>query len=136
MSELEPVDAVTSDALVNSVSEQNRDLAAALIGLGASNHVVKTMLCLNALGPISSKDLQRTCGLRQPEISTAIKVLKERSLVEVRLSGAKNRGRPSHIYELTQTLHACIDQIVNQAKIEVGTLQKGIDEVEMIMRKK
>ncbi|MDE0858246.1 MAG: hypothetical protein OSA38_06725 [Candidatus Poseidoniaceae archaeon] len=135
MSELESLEVATSDASHGSLSGQNEDLAAALIGLGASTHVVKTMLCLNSFGPISSKDLQTNCGLRQPEISTAIKVLKQRSLVEVRLSGTKNRGRPSHIYELTKTLHACIDQIVNQAKNEVDTLQKGIDEVELIMRK-
>jgi predicted transcriptional regulator len=110
-------------------------LAEALIDLGMSPSIVKVMLCLHTHGATTSKILQTRCGLRQPEISTAIKTLNERNMVGIQSKGANGRGRPSHIYELTESLPTCIDQFTMEIEERIVAMQKGISTVQRLTQK-
>jgi len=106
-----------------------------LIDLGMSPSIVKVMLCLHTHGATTSKILQTRCGLRQPEISTAIKTLNERNMVGIQSKGANGRGRPSHIYELTESLPTCIDQFTMEIEERIVAMQKGISTVQRLTQK-
>ena len=110
-------------------------LAEALIDLGMSPSIVKVMLCLHTHGATTSKILQTRCGLRQPEISTAIKTLNERNMVGIQSKGANGRGRPSHIYELTESLPTCIEQFTMEIEERIVAMQKGISTVQRLTQK-
>jgi predicted transcriptional regulator len=104
-------------------------LAESLIDLGMSPSIVKVLLCLHTHGATTSKILQTRCGLRQPEISTAIKTLNERKMVRIQSKGANGRGRPSHIYELTESLQTCIGQFTMEIEERIEAMQKSISTV-------
>lgn len=109
-------------------------LADALIELGTPVSLVRVMVCLHLNGETTSKNLQQSCELRQPEISTAIKRLVELSLVETKRSGSEGRGRPSHIYTLCEPLATCVGVLLNDAEKQIITLQRGIGNVQRITR--
>ena len=108
---------------------QGAALAESLIDLGMSPSIVKVLLCLHTHGATTSKILQTRCGLRQPEISTAIKTLNERKMVRIHSKGANGRGRPSHIYELTESLQTCIGQFTMEIEERIEAMQKSISTV-------
>ena len=129
MSEMQTAKANSTSHHSAIKNPQGAALAEALIELGMSASIVKVMLCLHTHGATTSKILQTRCGLRQPEISTAIKTLNERKMVRIHSKGAKGRGRPSHIYELTESLQTCIGQFTTEIEERIEAMQKGISTV-------
>lgn len=134
MSEMQSVEAGLNDHHFAIKHPQGTPLAAALIDLGMSPSVVKVMLCLHIHGATTSKIMQTRCGLRQPEISTAIKALNERKMVRIQSKGANGRGRPSHIYELAESLQTCIDEFTMEIEQRIVAMQEGISTVQRLAR--
>ena len=129
MSEMETVKAGSISHHFAIKNPQGAALAESLIDLGMSPSIVKVLLCLHTHGATTSKILQSRCGLRQPEISTAIKTLNERKMVRIQSKGANGRGRPSHIYELTESLQTCIGQFTMEIEERIEAMQKSISTV-------
>jgi len=129
MSEMETVKAGSISHHFAIKNPQGAALAESLIDLGMSPSIVKVLLCLHTHGATTSKILQTRCGLRQPEISTAIKTLNERKMVRIQSKGANGRGRPSHIYELTESLQTCIGQFTMEIEERIEAMQKSISTV-------
>ena len=132
MSGTETIADGSSKAHFGTNHKQARDLADALIELGIPTNIVKVMLCLHTHGATTSKTLQTRCGLRQPEVSTAIKTLNERSLVEIHSTGANGRGRPSHIYKLRKNIQTCIEHFTSEIQQEITTIQNGLQNVQRL----
>jgi predicted transcriptional regulator len=132
MSEMETVKAGSISHHFAIKNPQGAALAESLIDLGMSPSIVKVLLCLHTHGATTSKILQTRCGLRQPEISTAIKTLNERKMVRIQSKGANGRGRPSHIYELTESLQTCIGQFTMEIEERIADMQKGISTVQKL----
>ena len=129
MSEMETVKAGSISHHFAIKNPQGAALAESLIDLGMSPSIVKVLLCLHTHGATTSKILQTRCGLRQPEISTAIKTLNERKMVRIQSKGANGRGRPSHIYKLTESLQTCIGQFTLEIEERIEAMQKSISTV-------
>lgn len=134
MSEMQSVEAGLNDHYFAIKHPQGTPLAAALIDLGMSPSIVKVILCLHIHGATTSKIMQTRCGLRQPEISTAIKALNERKMVRIQSKGANGRGRPSHIYELAESLQTCIDEFTMEIEKRIVAMQEGISTVQRLAR--
>ena len=134
MSEMQSVEAGLNDHHFAIKHPQGTPLAAALIDLGMSPSIVKVILCQHIHGATTSKIIQTRCGLRQPEISTAIKALNERKMVRIQSKGANGRGRPSHIYELAESLQTCIDEFTMEIEKRIVAMQEGISTVQRLAR--
>ena len=134
MSEMQSVEAGLNDHHFAIKHPQGTPLAAALIDLGMSPSIVKVILCLHIHGATTSKIMQTRCGLRQPEISTAIKALNEQKMVRIQSKGANGRGRPSHIYELAESLQTCIDEFTMEIEQRIVAMQEGISTVQRLAR--
>lgn len=132
MSESESVDGSRTSAQINSVKSQAFALTDALIDLGVSVGVVRVMVCLYLNGETTSKNLQASCELRQPEISTAIKQLTDLSLVKTRRSGSEGRGRPSHIYNLCMPINSCVEILLADVEERIQAMQDGVLKVERL----
>jgi predicted transcriptional regulator len=118
-----------SDSPSDQLANHERSITEALIGLGTPPHVAKVMMCLHVHGAASSKILQERCDIRQPEVSMAIQELRKRSLVEINHSEAKGRGRPSHIYDLSEPVASGIGQFVSETEQRIQALQQGISNL-------
>lgn len=127
MSEAEGTEGADSPS--DQLASHERSITEALIGLGTPPHVAKVMMCLHVHGAASSKILQERCDIRQPEVSMAIQELRKRSLVEINHSEAKGRGRPSHIYDLSEPVASGIGQFVSETEQRIQALQQGISNL-------
>ena len=110
----------------NSASLEKVNL---LISLGVSHNIAKTLLCLHKHGPSKSIELQRWCGLRQPDVSIAINRLKELGVVNIVPLNNKGRGRPSHVYELAMPLNEAMVPFRKQATERLTIIQNQLSRL-------
>jgi predicted transcriptional regulator len=96
----------------------------ALESLGIKRTVACVITFLKDQNERSSKDIEVATGLRQPEISIAIRNLRERGWLTEHESKSSGKGRPLKIY----TLRATIDEIINCCETEKSRESARISE--------
>ena len=117
---------------VNVVEGDNSDsleMVNLLISLGVSHNIAKTLLCLHKHGPSKSIELQRWCGLRQPDVSIAINRLKELGVVNIVPLNNKGRGSPSHVSELAMPLNEAMVPFRKQATERLTIIQNQLSRL-------
>ncbi len=80
-----------------------------LRNLGMSRNVATTMAYLINVNEASSQEIEISTGLRQPEVSLAMRLMRNQSWVSVRSEKKPGKGRPMKIYSLA----APIDEIIS-----------------------
>jgi predicted transcriptional regulator len=77
--------------------------------LGVNGNVARLITYLMSVNEASSRDIEVATGLRQPEVSIAMRTLRERGWVREREIKGDGKGRPVKIYSPGAT----IDEIIN-----------------------
>ncbi len=78
----------------------NEKLVEALLKTRLPKTVAKTLALILTAGEVRSVDIERATGLRQPEVSIAVKYLRNRGWVSKKDIKKEGKGRPVHIYSL------------------------------------
>lgn len=115
----EPASRVEDDG----TNVDSKEMVQLLVSLGAEVNTAKTLICLHVHGPSKSSDLQKSCNLRQPDVSIAINQLNGLNLIEIITTPSGGRGRPSHTYQLTVTLNEALKPFRQQAIERLSILQ-------------
>ncbi len=110
---------------IRQLDEKDEEIADALISLGMSQNVARILSYLQSENEITSVELEREAGLRQPEVSLAMKELEKRDWINEREEKKPGKGRPYRIYSLKVGFNDIIAQIEKQKKKAVNeTLSK------------
>ncbi len=108
---------------IKQFDEKDREIADALISLGVGRMAAMALAYLQDTNSATSTDLERAAGLRQPEVSLAMKQLIERGWITEREEKKPGKGRPFKIY----SLRIGFDEIVTQLEVEN---KKAIEEAQ------
>ena len=99
-----------------------------LSNLGMSKSVATTMAYLMNVNEASSREIQISTGLRQPEISLAMSLMHKQSWVSVRSEKKAVKGRPTKIYSLASPVDEIIsyyeDKIYKESQATISVIQK------------
>ena len=87
-----------------------------LEGLGVNRNVASVITFLKDQKERSSREIETATGLRQPEVSIAMRTLRERGWLAEHEIKNIGKGRPLKIY----ALRATIDEIINYCEAEKG----------------
>lgn len=98
--------------------------------IGVNGFAAVVMVSLSVDGANDSAGLQRTCGIRQPEVSIAISNLKKNDLIEVTKVSNGERGRPKHIYSLKGDFNESAKPFREQALEKLDSMQKKLQRLE------
>ncbi len=110
---------------IRQLNEKNEKIADELISLGISRPIARILSYLQSENEVTSVELERGAGLRQPEVSIAMRELKERDWISERDEKKPGKGRPYRIYSLKVGFNDIIAQIEKQKKKAVNeTLSK------------
>jgi predicted transcriptional regulator len=77
--------------------QREEEFANLLIGLGVKKNVAKVLVYLSRVSEATSREIERGTDLRQPEVSIAMRSMKENRWVESRENKADSKGRPIKI---------------------------------------
>src|SRR5574341_1582210 len=106
---------------IKQLNEKEEEIVDALISLGMSRPVARVLAYLQQVNEAPSTELETGTNLRQPEVSIAMKQLKQRDWVNEREEKKPGKGRPYKIY----SLKVGFDEIIAQLEKQQG---KAIDE--------
>jgi predicted transcriptional regulator len=111
---------------IKQLDENDEEIANALISLGMSRNVAKALSCLQSSNEVTSMELERGTELRQPEVSIAMKDLKQRGWISEREEKKPGKGRPYKVYSLKVGFNKIITELEKQQKKAVDKMQKNI----------
>ena len=97
------------DYEVKVLDENDHIFIETLRNLGMSRNVATTMAYLMNVDEASSREIEISTGLRQPEVSLAMRLMRNQSWVNVRSEKKPGKGRPIKIYSLA----APVDEIIS-----------------------
>ena len=98
--------------------------------LNINRPVAFTLACLSKGEEISSQSIEMVSGLRQPEVSIAMRFLRENNWIDMR-EEKKNqgKGRPVKLYKLTVPMESIIDTIEENVMAESRTVLMNIERL-------
>jgi len=123
----------TSEEKDFKMGEIEYEMVELLRRLDVNRPVALTLACLSKGGEISSQCIEMVSGLRQPEVSIAMRYLRENDWVDMR-EEKKNqgKGRPVKLYRLTVQMETIIDAIEEKVMSESRTILQSIERLKNI----
>ena len=114
---------------MNQFDEKDEEIADALISLGMGRNAAMTLAYMKNANSATSLELEQSARLRQPEVSIAIKHLKERKWINEREEKTLGKGRPYKIYSLKVGFKDIIAQLEKQQRKAVDETQAKIERL-------
>jgi len=120
---------------MKNFTDKEEELVRLFISMGISKNVARTLVLLAAMEEGTSIDIERTTGLRQPEVSIAIQELRDRGWVEKRDQKRERKGRPVHTYRLAMPYDNIIAAIETTEKQRIKHMEAGLNRLRTLMKK-
>ena len=113
---------------VKMLDDEDRIFIETLRDLGMSRNVATTMAYLMNVDEASSQEIEISTGLRQPEVSSAIRLMYNQSWISVRSEKKPGKGRPMKIYSLSAPVDEIIsyyeDKIYKESQATISVIRK------------
>ena len=121
---------LTSEENDFKMGEVEYEMVKLLRRLNINRPVALTLACLSKGEEISSQCIEMVSGLRQPEVSIAMRYLRENDWIDMR-EEKKNqgKGRPVKLYKLTVQMDKIIDTIEENIIAESNTIFQNIERL-------
>ncbi len=119
---------------IRQLDEQDEVIADELISLGIIRPVARILSYLLHVNEAKSIELERGTGLRQPEISIAMRELKQRGWISEREEKKPGKGRPYKIYSLKVGFDEIIARIEKQHRKAADEAQSRIERLRISRR--
>jgi predicted transcriptional regulator len=101
--------------------------------INVSRPIALTLACLAKRREISSQHIEMLSGLRQPEVSIAMRYLLKNNWIEVREEKkSKGKGRPIKLYRLIVPMNQIISRIEEEIIAESNLVLKNIEILKKI----
>ena len=103
---------------VRYFTPRDEELARLLMSVGIKKNVSKVLVYLANSEEATSRNIERGTDLRQPEVSIAMRHLREYNWVDTRESKSESKGRPVKIYKLSCPITEIMDTIEKEKRKE------------------
>ena len=112
------------------MGEVEYEMVELLRRLNINRPVALTLACLSKGEEISSQCIEMVSGLRQPEVSIAMRYLRENDWIDMR-EEKKNqgKGRPVKLYKLTVRMDTIINTIEENVMAESKAVLQNIERL-------
>ena len=120
------------EAAVKVLDERDRDTIAALQAIGVRRNVAAIIVYLKDLDEVATRDIEKGSGLRQPEVSIAMRLLRDKSwIAECEVKGG-GKGRPTRLYRLTVSIDDIIGYYEKEKRSESSRAMQSIQRLKEI----
>lgn len=116
------------DYEVKVLDENDHMIIETLRNLGMSRNVATLTAYLMNVNEASSQDIEISTGLRQPEVSLALKLMHRQSWISMRSEKRPGKGRPMKIYSLVTSIDEVIsyyeDKLYKESQATILAIKK------------
>jgi predicted transcriptional regulator len=121
---------IMRESTVKILDDKDMEFVETLRSLGVPRNVATLITFLANVEEASSREIEMGSDLRQPEVSIAMRTLRENNWIEEKEIKREGKGRPMKVY----ALHATIDDIIKH--FEEEKLHESAQAMESIQRLK
>src|SRR5450756_1428989 len=119
---------------INQLDDSDEELAEILISSGLSRPVARTLAYLQKVDTATSIDLERETGLRQPEVSIAMKQLDPFDWIDESEEKKPGKGRPNKVYSLKVRFKDIIAHLEKEQKKAIDDGMASIKRLKELVR--
>jgi predicted transcriptional regulator len=116
------------DSEIKVLDENDHIIIETLRNLGMARNVATMMAYLMNVDEASSREIEISTGLRQPEVSLAMRLMCNQSWVSARSENKPGKGRPIKIYSLMVPVDEIItyyeDKIYKKSQATILAIKK------------
>ncbi|MCS7118499.1 MAG: ArsR family transcriptional regulator [Archaeoglobaceae archaeon] len=120
--------------MVEELSENDEKIVNLVTEAGLNRNIARVIVFLSKTGEAVSRDIERATNLRQPEVSLAMKELKDWGWVKERELKKKGKGRPLKSYKMTKELREIVTELVQKKREEIKKIERDLNELESIVK--
>jgi predicted transcriptional regulator len=102
-----------------NLNSKDDEISHLLMEIGLKRNVSKVLVFLSNAREATSRDIERGTDLRQPEVSIAMRQLKENKWIHTKESKTESKGRPVKIYSLAKPITDIIGIIERKKRQEL-----------------
>lgn len=114
---------------MKQLDKKDEEIADALVSLGMRRNVAMILAYFQSTNTATALEIEKSAGLRQPEVSTAMRQLKERGWIDEHEEKKLAKGRPYKVYSLKVMFNDIIAQLEEQQKETIYASQKKIEQL-------
>lgn len=112
------------------ISEREYEMVELLRKLNMNRSVALVLACLSTGEEVTSRSIEKKAGLRQPEVSIAMRYLCDNNWIEVREEKkTEGKGRPVKLYKLVVPLEYIIQRIENDVMYQKLSVLESIERL-------
>lgn len=115
------------------IGEREYEMVELLRKLNMNRSVALVLTCLSTGEEVTSRTIEKKAGLRQPEVSIAMRYLCDNNWIEVREEKkTEGKGRPVKLYKLVVPLEFIIQQIENDVMYQKLSVLESIERLKSL----
>lgn len=107
------------------------NLAECLTAAGMSRNASKILVHMMSAGTQLSKDIERACGMSQPDVSLALKEISR--YLNVRKIHRMGKGRPHYEYKLSASPQKIFDDIAESERFKVVKIYSNLGRLSVLL---
>jgi predicted transcriptional regulator len=119
---------IIRNVIIKVADEKDLEFVQGLESLGMNRNVAGLITYLKEVKEGSSRDIETATGLRQPEVSIAMRTLRQNNWVNERDVKTEGKGRPMKIYKLSVHIEEIIkhyEEVKNSESAQaMGSIQR------------
>jgi predicted transcriptional regulator len=119
---------------VKVLDDGDREFVEVLRELGIPRNVASMITYLANVEEATSREIEIGSNLRQPEVSIAMRTLRNNNWVEEREIKKDGKGRPMKVYRLTISLQDIIKHFEDEKKRESAKTMESIEKLKELSR--
>lgn len=108
------------------LTEEDEKLAKFLILSDVPRSVAYTLAYMRDKGEITSVQIERETGLRQPEVSISMQWLRRKGWINKRNMKKEGKGRPVHGYKLSKDFDEILEEIIQDLTKNINDINNKI----------
>jgi predicted transcriptional regulator len=105
---------------VHYFTDKEEKFANLLIGIGVRKNVATVLVFFVNIPETTSREIERGTGLRQPEVSIAIKHMAEQGWIKIQAIPSERQGRPVKKYSLGIPVKEIVAALETSKKSEIN----------------
>lgn len=108
------------------LAEEDKRVAGLLMNIGVPRNVARTVTYLSKVPEALSVQIEVGAELRQPEVSIAIRKMRERNWISERKIKKEGKGRPLHTYKMNSDIKAIVNTLIQEKKNELSLIERDL----------
>ncbi|MCX8207103.1 MAG: ArsR family transcriptional regulator [Methanothrix sp.] len=110
-------------------SDEQEEFSSILMEIGLRRNVAKVLTYLAGVVEATSRDIETNSDLRQPEVSIAMRELRELGWISERDEKNPGKGRPYRIYRLEKSIDEIIKYLEDQKLQDIERTMRQIERL-------